>query len=66
MTINPFNEISLQKFIFQNIGWIIGIVIGALLAAVFIGATIFLTTRRKKIKNNEDKGKYIFQYGNEV
>ena len=53
---------SLQKFIFQNIGWIIGMVIGALFAAVFTSATIFLTIRRKKLKNDEDKGKYIFQY----
>ena len=35
-------------------------VIGALFAAVFTSATIFLTIRRKKLKNDEDKGKYIF------
>ena len=36
--------------------------IGALFAAVFIGMTILLAIRRKKLKNNEDKGKYVFQY----
>ena len=37
-------------------------VIGALFATLFIGATIFLTNRGKKVKNNEDKGNDTFQY----